>query len=480
VVSAFVSAQKAPVRKIRRPWEYLPIRLRLTLWYLLLLTTTLVLFGTYLFFQLERRMVAASDAAMEMVAGQMLRMLDEEGGRPFFAAETFGAALSPRSHEHDFAARLLGPQGDEVRDGLGDHADVPLRAEPLQGYSEREGADREWRVLTLPIRSDERLVGWLEIAHAQDAVEEPLEAQRDLLILALPLVLMVAGAGGFFLADRALRPIDAVTQTAREISARDLSQRLGYEGPADEVGRLTHTFDDMLDRLQAAWIKERRFTADAAHELRTPLSVLKGQIEVTRARLRPPAEYERVLDELGAQVERLIRLSSDLLFLARFDQARPTQAWEKIDLSRLLASLADQIAPLLAAKQIQHSTNIAPGLLVYGESDLLIRLFLNLLENANKYTPEGGHVILAAQQGPETVQVTVTDSGPGIPAQALPHLFERFYRVQDDRARSTGGAGLGLAIAQEIANAHGGKVAVETDVGAGTTFTVILPQHPEA
>jgi two-component system sensor histidine kinase BaeS len=155
------------------------------------------------------------------------------------------------------------------------------------------------------------------------------------------------------------------------------------------------------------------------------------------------------------------------------------QMWEEIELTRLLASLVDQMAPLLIASHIQFRADIALGLFVYGEGDLLIRLFLNLLQNAQKYTPEGGQVILLARQVAGKVQVTVSDSGPGIPAHALPHLFERFYRVQDDRSRATGGAGLGLAIAQEIAHAHGGTITVESAVGEGTSFIVSLPGHPE-
>ena len=256
----------------------------------------------------------------------------------------------------------------------------------------------------------------------------------------MPLLLLLAGSGGFFLAGRALRPIAAVTQTARQISASDLSQRLRYDGPADEVGRLAQTFNEMLDRLESAWMQERRFTADAAHELRHALAVLKGQIEVTRSRSRLADEYERTLDNLAIQVERLIRLSSDLLFLARLDQAhQPSQRWEQIDLSRLSASLADQIEPLLTSKRLLLTSDVAPGLLVDGESDLLIRLFLNLLQNAHKYTAEGGRLRLAAHREQEMVNVSVADTGSGISADALPHLFERFYRVHDDRSTATAG-----------------------------------------
>ncbi|MBA3530379.1 MAG: HAMP domain-containing protein [Ardenticatenales bacterium] len=463
---------------MRQPWQHLPLRLRLTLWYVVLLALTVLLFGVYLHVQLERRLITSTDGALTVMATQMLSVLDEEAGQPQFEESDFQATRPPRLDEAGFAARLLTPDGAGVWDGLGAYTDVPMLAEPGEGYSQRMGVDSEWRVLMQPVRHGGQIIGWLEVAQSLDSMEETLGTLRELLVLGLPLILLLAGGGGFFLAERALRPIKDVTLTARGISASDLSQRLNYGGPPDEVGQLARTFDEMLDRLQVAWTQERRFTADAAHELRTPLTVLKGQIEVTRSRARSPNEYELTLDQLKEQVERLIRLSSDLLFLTRLDQARPMQVWEEIDLGHLLASLADQIAPLLATKQIQLTNDVMPHLLVYGESDLLIRLFLNLLQNAYQYTPEDGQVTLGARKDSETVRVSVTNTGSGIPAAALAHLFDRFYRVEEDRSRNTGGAGLGLAMAREIAHVHGGTITVESDLGKGTIFVAPLPHYP--
>lgn len=459
---------------LRRGWERLPLRLRLTIWFLGILTLTIPLFGLLLHVELERRMIAATDAALEVSAAQLTGALDEQGGEPRFEGADFradGVSLDDAA----FVARLLSPDGSEVWDEVGAGGDLPPDPEPVAGYTSRSGAESDWRVLTRPLVRAGRTAGWLVVAQSIEGIEEALEALQNALLVGLPLLLLVTGSGGYWLARRALSPIDDVISTARQISASDLQRRLAYRGAADEVGRLAQTFDEMLDRLEAAWTQERRFTADAAHELRTPLAILKGQIEVARSRPRSISEYEHTLDELAPQVERLIRLTTDLLFLARFDQVRPLPEREEVDLTELLASIADQLRPLMTSGGLHFSTEIDPRLRTHAEPDLLIRLLLNLLDNARRYTPAGGTVTLTAGVRDREIEIAVEDSGPGIPAEALPHLFERFYRVDHDRSRASGGGGLGLAIAQEIARAHGGRIEVESAPGRGSRFAVYLP-----
>ncbi|MGH2620295.1 MAG: sensor histidine kinase, partial [Anaerolineales bacterium] len=310
-----------------------------------------------------------------------------------------------------------------------------------------------------------------------ESVEQTLLLLRLQLLWGVPLALLLAGAGGYFLASRALRPIDRIARTAQAINSSDLSARIGHSGPADELGRLAATFDEMLDRLQSAFDRERRFTADAAHELRTPLTALKGRIGVTLSQPRQPAEYGDSLQEMERQVDRLIRLSSDLLFIARLDRGQLAQRRDPIALTELLAAVVGQLRPLAEAKSVSLTESDARDLTVQGDMDLLIRLFLNLVDNAIKFTPPRGRVSVEARRSGEQVTIAVRDSGPGIPAEHRAQLFERFFRVGSDRSRADGqgGAGLGLAIAHEIARAHGGTLAVESTVGEGTNFFVRLP-----
>jgi heavy metal sensor kinase len=313
----------------------------------------------------------------------------------------------------------------------------------------------------------------MQAAQSLDTVNTTLADFRTQLGWGLPLVLILAGAGGYFLANRALSPITRITTTAHEITAHDLSRRLDYPGPADEIGQLAHTFDEMLARLHDAFRNEQRFTSDAAHELRTPLTVLKGQIEVTLSRPRPPAEYETKLHELGVQVDRLIRLTNALLFLSRSDQKQLSWHPVPLNLTDMLEVIVEQFQPMVEKKNLSVQMILPPALPVVGDPDHLTRLFLNLLDNTVKYTPRGGQITIQAPRAP--ARITIHNTGPGIPPEHLPHLFERFYRVDADRSRETGGDGLGLAIAQEIVRLHGGEIRVESAPGQGVTVTVFLP-----
>lgn len=312
-----------------------------------------------------------------------------------------------------------------------------------------------------------------------EPVLDTLATFRTQIFWGLPLALLLAGLGGYFLAFRALRPIDRMTQTARAISGQDLSQRILHNGPADEIGRLAQTFDAMLDRLQVAFQREQQFTGDAAHELRTPLTALKGQLQVTLSRPRSADAYRETLQTMEQQVDRLIQLSNSLLYMARLEQNQMQQLVETIGVADFFGALLDQLRPLANEKSIQIQTHIPPNLQLEGNLELLIRLFLNLLDNAVKYTPNGGDISLTVYQTEQQIITEIFNSGQAIPAEHLPHLFERFYRAEASRARTSngaepGGVGLGLAIAQEIARLHGGEITVESEAGKGTIFMVYL------
>jgi len=273
-------------------------------------------------------------------------------------------------------------------------------------------------------------------------------------------------------------PIHRMAVKMRIISGGDLTQRIRYRGPANEMGELANTFDSMLDRLQAAFDREKRFTADVAHELRTPLTALKGRIEVALRQTRSQGEYKDTLQELQKEVDRLARLNEDLLFLTRLGQGRLQPQFSEIDLSSLLEAIGEQMRPLAQLKNVELVETIPADMNIKGDPDYLIRVFLNLVDNAIKYTPSGGNVTIEAQGESDKVRVSIGDTGPGIPAEHIPLLFDRFYRVEYDRSRTQGGVGLGLSITYELARAHGGNIEVQSELGKGTTFTTILPISP--
>jgi heavy metal sensor kinase len=452
------------------------VRLRLTAWYVLLLGLTLLLFSFYLHLRLEHSLAAQMDDALQVAASQALPLVGEEQGHPSFGTTDVAQTVIRRLIQAGFAGRLTAPDGT-VWDGLGDAQYVPAGPPRAAGWSSVEVEGTDWRVYSQPLDAPEgRPVGWLQVARSLAPIDQASEGLFVQIMLSLPLVVLLAAVVGYFLAGRALRPIDRMTRTAQAMSAQDLTQRIGYKGPDDEVGRLARTFDQMLDRLQAAFERERRFTADASHELRTPLTVIKGRIDVTVSRPRTVQEYTHTLHDVAREANRLIRLTNDLLFLTRLGQPSPSMQPQPVDLSDLLHAIVDQVRPLAEAKALGLVEEVAPGLHLAGDADYLIRLFLNILDNAIKYTPVGGRVTVRAVEESTTVCVTVRDTGPGIPPQHLPHLFERFYRVEADRSRETGGTGLGLAVAAEIARGHGGTLEVQSAVGQGTTCLIRLPR----
>lgn len=454
------------------------LRLRLTAWYTLLMALTLVFFSGYLYLRMERSLLAQMDVALQVTASQALTNLDEENGRLAFQQTEASQLVANRLSQAGFAVRLLASDGT-VWDGFGGYTEVPLWIPSTAGYHTLGTEEARWRVYSQPIQvPGEQSVIWLQVAQSMAALQDVVENLRTQMLLGLPFILVLAGFGGYLLADRALRPIDRITRTAQAISASRLSRRINYIGPQDEVARLAATFDRMLDRLQAAFEHERRFTADAAHELRTPLTAIKGRLDVILNRPRTVAEYESALHDLEQEIDRLIQLSADLLLLARLDQRRLPWQPQRVDLSELLHAVAEQMRPLADANGLILTEEVLPGLSIVGDPDHLIRLFLNLLDNAVKYTPSGGQVTLRAGKEQTGVWVAVSDTGPGIPSEHLPHVFERFHRVEEARSRKSGGAGLGLAIVYEIARWHGGTVEVQSEPGRGATFIVHLPSQP--
>lgn len=305
------------------------------------------------------------------------------------------------------------------------------------------------------------------------ALEESLNGLALGLGVGIALVLTAATALGVFATRRALHPLQKVVNTSLAIAAGDLTQRVGLSG-ADEVGQLGGAFDGMVAQIEDSFAAQKRFVADAAHELRTPLTALSGSVELLRmgATQDDPAKSDRMLRHLDVELTRVIRLTNDLLTLSALD-AQPKPTLKPTDLSALLRETAEQYAPIMAAHAF--SVNVADGLRAQADGDRLRQVFINLLDNARKHTPAGKAITLRAWKEGNRACVEVRDEGEGIPAEALPKLFDRFYRVDDARSRSTGGSGLGLAIAKAIVDAHGGQLAVTSETGKGTMVRCWLP-----
>jgi heavy metal sensor kinase len=456
------------------------LRIRFALWVAGLLLVVLVAFGGLVYVSLAHDLYTSLDDALQLSASQALAAVNSENGQINFADSIPESSPATQDlRERGVTIRIFDVQGRAVA-SFGPYATLPLQPEALAAASQQRAIfstmtfpndDDALRFYTTPIIEGDQYVGILQVGQSLGTVQDTLARLRIIFLVSIPFLTAVAALGGYGLAARALAPIDAITRTARHISSEDLSARLDLPPTNDEVGRLSATFDEMLTRLDEAFRRERRFVADASHELRTPLAAMQAILSVMREERRTPEEYEQTLTDLTEETDRLRTLVENLMLLARSDQQR-TPVREPVNLSALLDSVTEGLRPLAEGKGLTLKSAIDEDLTLLGDEDALIRVFVNLLDNAMKYTGHGAITVAARRDGP-SVQVSISDTGIGIAAEHLPHVFERFYRV--DAARSGQGAGLGLAIAQDLVRAHDGSIDVQSTLGEGTTFTVRLP-----
>jgi heavy metal sensor kinase len=310
-----------------------------------------------------------------------------------------------------------------------------------------------------------------------ESVAGELRTVRRVLLLALPVLLLIAGAGGFALARASLRPLDSMAEQARHIGDRNLHKRIEVAGAGEELQVLATAFNGLLARLDASFDTMRRFVADASHELRTPIAIIRGEAEVALAQDRQPREYRESLAIIQDEAGRLTRLVDDLLNLARADAGHVRMQTSEFYLNDLLAECCRSVQNMAAAAGVTVECRCLGDVSFHGDEQLLRRLVLNLLDNAIRYTPPNGSVRVELETGEGELCVVVADTGMGIPADAAPHVFERFYRADGSRSRNEGGFGLGLSIVKWIAESHGGAVDLASTPGEGSTFTVRLPRR---
>ena len=457
------------------------LRVRFALWTAGLLLGALLLFGVFVYSNMSYSLVTAVDETLRLTAVQLKAETEVRRGSLVLVENPIEEPQYAPLREAGLSVLLLDMSG-EILQEYGPYLALP-RLNPAILTPNHQGeytttsdpaTGALLRVFTSPVFDDDgQPVGALQVVQGLKSVSDTLNLLMLTLLLAGPLIVLGASVGGYLLAGRALAPIDEVTRTARRISGSDLSTRLHLPATDDEVGRLVATFDSMLERLDAAFRRERQFTADASHELRTPLAAMQAIIGGTLSRRRSPEEYEQALTDLDHETGQMRTLTEGLLHLARDDAARTTNRFEHVDLTLLLRDVADSLSPLADEKQLELITDIPQtGLEMMGDSDDLIRLFVNVLDNAIKYTDVGSVSLTAHAKNGNTLVVTIRDTGLGVAPEHAARIFDRFYRV--DESRSKAGSGLGLAIAQSIARAHGGTITVESTVGVGTTFVTSL------
>jgi two-component system OmpR family sensor kinase len=460
------------------------IHARLTLWYTSLLTITVLILGAIAYGLLGYSLAHDVDTALQGVA-QTLAEHSSTGRPPPLPADIdalFRRFLGIFPWDR-YVERRDPWGGQERRAPTARSQELPLSdnalkraAEGLSTFETVQDLGRyPVRVLTWPVREAGRVTSVLQVGMSLESVSAA--RRRFLLVMAavLPLGLLSAGGGGWLLARRALKPVDRMTEAARRISAEHLEERLETSGTDDELDRLANTLNDMFGRLDAAFRQIRQFSADASHELQTPLTILKGELEVALRSPRSPEEYRRVLTSALEESERLAHLVEGLLLLARADAGVLRMDRLPMELVPLVADVCEQVRILAEAHAVALELGPVEAMAIEGDEAQLRRLLLNLVDNAIKYTPPGGRITLTLQRGGGWALLRVSDTGVGLPPEERERIFQRFYRATKTHVRDEGGAGLGLCIAQSIAEAHGGRIQVESSPGHGSTFTVLLP-----
>jgi len=459
------------------PWPR-SLRARLTLWYTAALGALLLLLGAVALFLLDRGLRRTADASLESLAGTVAE--SSRSARAGDLGDALASLLGPAAAERFY--QLLDPLGrPDPRLAPRHRLSLPLDAETLHNASRGvptfqtlrlPGAAAPVRVLTAPVMDGGRLVRLVQVAMSLEVIEAA--RTRFLLVLAglFPLALAGAAAGGWFLAGRALAPVDAMVETARRIGAEDLSRRLTPEAADDELGRLAAVLNDMLGRLERSFTAARQFSADAAHELRTPLTILRGELEVALAAAPGDAGPRRALESCLEEVNRLASLVEDLLFLARSDAGAVAPPSDPVDLADVVADAEPALEALAERDGAELVVRTSPAA-VRGSAPLLFRVVLNLAENAIKHAGAGAHVEVTTGTDDGQAVLEVRDDGPGIAPEDRGRIFDRFYRA--DPARERGGAGLGLPLTRAIVLLHGGEISLIAGSGRGASFRVTLP-----
>jgi heavy metal sensor kinase len=450
------------------------IRWRLTLWYGAVLAVVMAAFGSAVYVTARHQLLHRID---EGLAEELADVLFEIH-RARTDAELTGW-LERRFGQHeglDFQITRPGGERFFASRRLADSA-LPVPAKDLSEAPSFQSAVVEgvrWRIVSVQARGPAQV---LTVQVARPLAELDHESGELLLALLLagPLTLLVAVGGGYFLARRVLAPVDLLGRRTNEITADRLDRRLPVANPGDELGRLACTINAMIARLERSFAEIRRFTADASHELRTPLAVIRSDAEIALGRAAVPPEQQARLVSILEECDRLTHLTDQLLALAREDAGVSRQARERLDLTALAAGTAETMRPLAEAGGVRLHAGSTGAVWVEGDQARLRQVFFNLLDNAIKYTPEGGEVEVRVEAVDGRAVATVRDTGEGISAEHLPRVFDRFYRVDKARSRERGGTGLGLSIVRSVVAAHGGSIELDSALGRGTTARVLLP-----
>ncbi len=455
------------------------VRTRLTVWYAAVLALSLIAFAVIVYYAAANIFYSRQDELLrstaQTVASAYVQELEEEQSTEKANDVVLAQMVFPNRYVEvaDADGRVVAWSSNLA----GHQLTVPPA---VLSEARQDGAFvvlNQLRVAVVPLSVDRsKQIGFAIVAEPLSVVDEGLRRLRRDFLFGVPLILVLASIGGYFLARKSLSPIALMNQQTQLITAKNLSARLDVAHPRDEVGRLATTINELLARLDAVFQEQKRFITDASHELRTPLAVLRGETEVALQQERATAEYKESLALIKDEAERLSRIVENLFMLARQPVDTPSMVNEPVRLDELVADCVRAAHVLAMQKGLRLKIEGAlPPVTVSGDDEMLKRMLLNLLDNSVKYTASGGEISVALRSQNGDARIVVTDTGIGIEESDQRRIFDRFYRVDKARSRALGGAGLGLSIARWIVEGHGGSLSVESVPGRGSAFTADLP-----
>lgn len=460
---------------MKGPWSAASIRVRLTGWYAVALSLMLVVYAAATFVAVRQEFQESLDDQLhddfESAEGGLAPTPD---GRIAWAGERH----HDPDNDEDRGSDVWSPNGDQIgRSGAsGALPPVALATAGAQTrYDSIVAAGRRWRTLTGTTLVGGRSVV-LRVTRSEERLREQLSEVLKVLVLGLPLVIALAGIGGYVLARRALSPIDHLAVEARRVTAERLHERVSVSNQHDEIGRLAAVINDTFARLESSFDKLRRFTADASHELRTPLAVIRGIGEAGLVETRTPAEYKEAIGSMLEEIDRLTTLVDTLLRLSHGDAGSVHVSREPLDLGQLVREVAGSLSVLAEERRQPISIQADGSVQVHADRLVLREAITNVLDNAIKYSPVGASIAVAIRAQGNAAAVEVADQGPGIAPELRDRIFDRFFRVDTARSRDAGGTGLGLAIAKWAVEINGGSIRVDAGATGGSVFRISLPR----
>lgn len=449
------------------------LKFNLTVWYMVILFLVLIIFSSILYFYLEDQLKEEVYNLLEIEITKIKadfinddKILNNTGNQNI------------KAFFYNNQGELL---NDNSEEGLINNI---ISADYNEKFTIKEYKDQKWALLTEAYNLDNSKSsasnGYITLLYSFNKEDKMLDKLIIILIFMIPLTLLFASGGGYFLARQALKAIDIISSTAEKISQNNLSQRIDIpESREDEIGRLGKTLNNLLDRLETSFFRQKQFNADVSHELKTPISVIRAQVEeALDSDQKLTSEQKDILTTIKKQIDQLNNLISQMLILAKADEKNFTLEKEKFDLEIVIDTVIEEMNNLAAEKNILITKKIIGenNFRIKADLSLITQLLLNLVDNAIKYTPAEGKIKITLKNLDNYYEINILDNGIGIPEKDLNNIFKRFYRVDKSRSRDYGGTGLGLSICSWIVKVHGGEINVESSLRNGTNFRIMLPK----